>query len=269
MLNLKRLYIFTGKGGVGKTTCAFSFSKYLKENNINVEYAYIANNSISKNNEQAPEINIPGLKILPLNLNKAVKEYVQMKLKSEIVSSLVVKAPFFKSLVSMIPGFNYLIFLGKIIYRLKENPNLHIILDSPSSGHALTMLKVVENFSDIFKTGALFEDIVKMKSFLFNQDNLKINIISLPTELSKNEAIELKDEILKINSKLQSQIFFNNITPKSFLKSESTPKSLRLKIENEQSLLLDIDAKKLIPNCPRSLKEDLTSDISPFTQNLV
>ena len=28
---IKRLYIFTGKGGVGKTTLSFSFAKYLKE----------------------------------------------------------------------------------------------------------------------------------------------------------------------------------------------------------------------------------------------
>lgn len=269
MLNLKRLYIFTGKGGVGKTTCAFSFANYLQQNEVEVAYAYIANTSINNKEVSGPEISLPSVNKISLNLHSGVKDYVQMKLKSEIISTLVVKAPFFKSLVSMIPGFNYLIFLGDIIHRLNQNPKLHIILDSPSSGHALTMLRVIDNFAEIFKTGAIFDDILKMKKFLFNKEQTKINIISLPTELSQNEAIELEEEISTISENLSTQIIYNNIISNQFIKSDTIPDSLRQKIKNEQELLSSIDSINQIPKSYKLTKEELIEDISPFTQNLV
>jgi len=34
----QRLYIFTGKGGVGKTTLAMAFTLYLKNQGINAKY---------------------------------------------------------------------------------------------------------------------------------------------------------------------------------------------------------------------------------------
>lgn len=33
-----RLYIITGKGGVGKTSLAMAFTKHLQENGVNVKY---------------------------------------------------------------------------------------------------------------------------------------------------------------------------------------------------------------------------------------
>ena len=39
-MNTYRFYIFTGKGGVGKTTAAMAFTKHLQNNSKKVKYGY-------------------------------------------------------------------------------------------------------------------------------------------------------------------------------------------------------------------------------------
>lgn len=267
MIPLKRLYIFTGKGGVGKTTCAFSFCEYLKKEGKEVLYAYIAGTSIQNGKIENTEIK-SSVKTLPLELKKSTAEYVEMKLKSKIVANLVVKAPFFKSLVSMIPGFNYLIYLGKVIHTLNKNPKLHIVFDSPSSGHALTMLRATQNFSEIFNSGVVYEDTKMMKNFLFENNLIKVNIISLPTEMAKNEGIELQDEINTIDKGIETQVIYNNVLPNDLKKSNTLPQFLKKKIENQQEVLKDlVDVQ--IPHGHYTEKEDIVREIIPFMEKLI
>lgn len=155
------------------------------------------------------------------------------------------------------------------MHRLEQNPNLHIIFDSPSSGHAITMLKVVENFSEIFKSGSLYDDTQKMKKFLFEEDKIKINIISLATELAQTEAIELESEIKKIDKRLKTQIFYNNILDPIYLDATNLPTSLKNKIENEQKVIEKSDTKSHIMHSNKLSNEKIVAHISPLTKNLV
>lgn len=269
MSQLKRLYIFTGKGGVGKTTCAFSFAKHLKDSGKKVAYAHIASASIDKDLKSTSEFRFDDLEVMDLEIKDATADYVSMKLKSKIVGALVVKTPFFKSLVSMIPGFNYLIYLGKIIHRLKDDSDLHIIFDSPSSGHALTMLNATNNFGEIFNSGAVFDDTKVMKEFLFQEDFIKVNIISIPTQMSKSESIELEQEILTISSNIRTQTIFNNVIDESVIsQSDSLPQFLQEKINNEKEVLNNTDKVK-IPHSNAKSNEQIALEIIPFMQKLI
>ena len=269
MSHLKRLYIFTGKGGVGKTTCAFSFAKHLKDSGKKVVYAHIAAASIDKEFKSSSEFSFDDLEIMGLEIKDATADYVSMKLKSKIVGALVVKTPFFKSLVSMIPGFNYLIYLGKIIHRLRAEPELHIIFDSPSSGHALTMLNAANNFGEIFNSGVIFEDTKMMRNFLFQEDLIKVNVISIPTQMSKTESSELESEILEISSNIKTQIIFNNVIDESVISQNAQlPKFLQEKVNNEQEVLNNTDKVK-IPHSNAKSNEQIALEIIPFMQKLI
>jgi GTPase SAR1 family protein len=168
--NLKRLYIFTGKGGVGKTTLSFSFTKYLQDIHHNntetkhkkVKYIYFKTSSLSDKettlDPMIAEAETLGIQTIGLDLLESAEIYVGKKLKSLTLGKWIVKTPFFKAIVNMIPGFNYLIYLGQILEILNDNKDLTLILDSPSSGHALTMLESTHNFRDIFESGIIFDD---------------------------------------------------------------------------------------------------------------
>lgn len=193
MEQIKRLYLFTGKGGVGKTTISLAFAKYLQEQgNTNVEFICL--------DDFIPTQNLKKLKVKYHSLNyfESIKEYVQAKF-GPLISSFIVRTSFFKAIINMVPGLSYLIFLLHIIEKLKKDPNLTVVFDSPSSGHTLVMLESLRNFQDIFKAGVMFNDIGMIKKFIGDRNNIKINICSLPTLMAINEALELKDKIEELD----------------------------------------------------------------------
>lgn len=201
-----RLYIFTGKGGVGKTTLAMAFTKKLESDGIKVKYNCF---------HQTPERTLWGklqLPVIDLELHSSAEIYIGRKLNSKTIASWIMKTAFFKSLFQMIPGLGHMILLGHLIDELERDPELVIVLDSPASGHALTMFESSSNFKAIFRSGLIVKDIDRMQRFLMNKENLKTYVITLPTELAMSEAYELKKEleINMIENKLEAEILVND-----------------------------------------------------------
>jgi adenylate kinase len=233
----RRLYIFTGKGGVGKTTLSKAFVQYFKQNNQEALYLTFRNQAIGDKSVGNSEVMRNGIKEVSLDLEECAKDYIEKKLNSKLVGSWIVKTPFFKSLVNMVPGFSYLIYMGRILEMGKANPNLIIVLDAPASGHALTMVESTSNFQQIFGSGVIFDDTAKMLSKLNDPTYTKINVISLASVMSWQEAVELKTG-LNERTPVEVDITVNNaLAPLLEGNTDELPVGIREKILNEKSLL--------------------------------
>lgn len=239
MKSLRRLYIFTGKGGVGKTTLSKSFVRYLLEHDHEAIYLTFQGQSLSENHPGTIEKTIDGIKEVSLDLEECARTYIERRLNSKMIASWIVKTPFFRALINMVPGFSYLIFLGRILEMGKENPRLIIVLDAPASGHALTMIESTTNFKSIFESGAIFEDTGKMLGLLNDPEYTKINVISLPSLMSWQEAMELRAG-LKERTPVDIDITVNNcLYPLMEHDLEKLPAGLREKALNEKHLIED------------------------------
>ncbi len=192
MGNTTQLFVITGKGGVGKTTTALALAKSLSNQGKKVLY-----NSFDQeaNSSICSRLNIPQL---ILKRDESVEKYVEKKLNSRIIASWIMKTPFFSSLLNMVPGLGHLILLGDIIDRLKNDSDLIIVLDSPSSGHALTMFESSHNFKRIFGDGPLVKDINRMHDYIFRDNFLKTYIVCLPSLMALSEGTELIESINKL-----------------------------------------------------------------------
>jgi len=199
-----QLYVITGKGGVGKTSTALALAKHLSSQGKKVLY-----NSFDQeaNSALCNKLNIPQL---ILKRDESVEKYIEKKLNSGLVASWIMKTPFFSSLLNMVPGLGHLILLGDIIERLEKDPNLTIVLDSPSSGHALTMFESSHNFKRIFGNGPLVKDINRMHQFIFQTGFLKTYIVCLPSLMALNEGIELVGAIEKLGV-TSNQLILNEV----------------------------------------------------------
>ncbi len=234
-----RLYIFTGKGGVGKTTLAMAFTKYLQSQNLNVKY-----NCFHQNPERAleQELNLPTIE---MRMEASAEAYIARKLSSTTVASWIMKTHFFKALFQMIPGLGHMILLGHLIDLLDKDPTLIIVLDSPASGHALTMFESSSNFKRIFKTGLIVKDIDRMQRFLTGDHNLKTHVVTLATELSLSEANDLKIE-LETNlpeTNAHSDLIVNDSFQKFFennkISESDLPDFLKQKVELEKTIVAE------------------------------
>jgi arsenite-transporting ATPase len=205
---------------------------------------------------------------MSLNLMECAQSYIAKKLKSKTIAHWIIKTPFFNSLISMIPGFSYVIYLGQILEFLLENPQRIIVLDSPSSGHALTMLESTKNFNEIFQDGVIYQDTHLMLSTMKSPHFTKINIITIPTQLAINEALELKEKIQQLES-YDVDIYCNHSL--SDFEIEDLPIALKKKIHNEQLAISDY-TEQIHSKIKYSTKNDtleIIKDLVPSLENLV
>lgn len=235
--NLKKLYLITGKGGVGKTSLAFSYSNYLKSKGIKASYCsnytntYGQQTSVESKNQVQDLVEKSIIENFELNLLDALEAYIYKKLNSKIAAKSIIKLPFFKSLIEVVPGLNSIISYGHIIDTLEESEDLILVIDSPASGHFLQDLGALYKFSEIFKSGPLHEDCKKTINFLEDKEKTKAIIVSKPTNFSLNESIELKEEI-SLFSNINTQIIFNKVLDNNVeYKSEHLKKMLESQSE--------------------------------------
>jgi len=237
MNHLSRLYIFTGKGGVGKTTLSKAFVRYLLGQNKNAVYLTFQSQSLGENHKGTIERTVNGIKEISLDLEDSARTYIEKKLNSRMIASWIVKTPFFRALINMVPGFTYLIYLGKVLEMGVNDPSLIVVLDAPASGHALTMVESTTNFKQIFESGIIFEDTGKMLALLNDPTYTKIHIVSLPSLMSWQEAIELRSG-LKERTPVSVNITVNNcLYPLVEHELEQLPEGLKNKMLNEKQLV--------------------------------
>ena len=240
----RRLYIFTGKGGVGKTTLSKAFVRYLVEHDHEAVYLTFKNQSLSDSHKEVTsEATVQGIREIYLDLEECARGYIERRLNSKLIAGWIVKTPFFRALINMVPGFNYLIYLGKVLEMGKDNPRMIVVLDAPASGHALTMVESTTNFQQIFESGIIFEDTHKMLSRLNDPSYTKMHIVSLPSQMSWQEAIELKTG-LNERTPVEVHITVNNcLYPLVEQNLSDLPPGLREKALNEKQLLDDHQAE--------------------------
>ncbi len=261
----QRLYILTGKGGVGKTSVAMALTKYLESQGVDALY-----NSFLQEPERDlwEKLKLP---VLDLHLLSSAEIFIGRKLNSKTIASWIMKTHFFKSLFQMIPGLSHMILLGHIIDELEKNPNRVIVLDSPASGHALTMFESSSNFKKIFRAGMIVKDIERMHKFLTNPSHLKTTIVSLPTELSLNEARDLERELN--NNESGMDFHLNFIINDSYLKYceekgvklNELPAFLKSKVDLESEI---IKSENVIPHIDDNSEEAIILKMIPFMEGL-
>ncbi len=221
-----RLFIISGKGGTGKTTLSFALSKLLLERGKKVQYTAFDH---EVDYSALDELGIP---YFETTVEKSCEKYIGLKLKSETIAKWIMKTPFFSALFSILPSLGSMILLGHYIKELENDPDLVIVLDSPATGHAKSMIEATHNFKEIFKAGVLVHDIHRMHDFLHKKEHVKSFICSLPTEMSLQEAGELKSFMMQKNL-TNTSIILNN-----YIKSPNSNMSfINGKISSETEII--------------------------------
>jgi anion-transporting ArsA/GET3 family ATPase len=257
-----RLYVVTGKGGVGKTALALALTKAMNDQGYHAVYN-------SFDTEPPYEI----LKRLELpyihhSVEESAQVYIGLKLGSPTIGKWVMMAPFFKALFNMLPGLSSMILLGHLIKQLESQSHLHMVIDAPASGHAMTMFEAPFHFRDMFKKGLIVDDIERMLAFARAPQGLNTIITTLPTELSVQEAgefinfmkrINVGSNNIVINQDLEQFFKINNIS------ANDLPPFLKEKLNSEEAILKNLSNSDCrIPFIPNDDLVGLVKEMSNY-----
>ena len=261
-----RLYIITGKGGVGKTSLSMALTKHLEAQGVNVKYNCFY---------QTPEPELwrkLSLPVLETDLYSSAEMYIGKKLKSTTIASWIMRTHFFKSLFQMIPGLGHMILLGRLIEEMQNDPTLTIVLDSPASGHALTMFESSSNFKTIFGKGLIVKDIERMQGFLSGERCLKTYVVAIATELALMEAQDLKRELesnsngLKMEPEIVINDSFSRYIEKENIVKEDLPDFLQSKLKQEEPVLVQ---HPTLPHVDETEQDKIVKEILPLMERFV
>ena len=264
-----RLYVFTGKGGVGKTSLAMSLTKYLESKGQKTYYHCFHQNL---NYSLTKQIKLP---YFEENIENVAENYISQKLNSKLTAKWITKTPFFHSLLNMLPGLQLMMYLGKIINMLRNDPDLTIVLDGPSTGHAITLFESTYHFKKIFKTGMIVQDIKALHAFLHSPKNTKIFIMSLPSTMAVEESFELEAKLRQLNLTNISYIINNIIHLGKTIQTydfKSLPYFLQKKINIEQLAIKSFKNQLSLTTIPQiiySEEKNLIQKITPLTEALI
>jgi anion-transporting ArsA/GET3 family ATPase len=195
----RRFVLFTGKGGVGKTTIASAFAlscarrgerTLLVEINTTDKMGRLFGAAEVGTEIAEVEENLFAVNVTPA---AAMEEYALMMLKVRLVYKAVFENRIVSSFLRAVPGLNELVMLGKAYYHAVEKEDGaylwdKVVVDAPATGHGIFFLQIPSVITSILESGNMFDEAARMQAVLSDPNFTALNIVTLPEEMPVNEA---------------------------------------------------------------------------------
>jgi hypothetical protein len=229
----KRFVINTGKGGVGKSTISAAMALAAARRGKRVLAIELNTRERISRLFGAPEV---GSEIKPIHDNvwavnitpdAAMKEYVLMKLRIEMVYRAVFENRFVKQFLRVIPGLNELVLIGKAWYHEQERDKRgrpvydFIVVDAPATGHGIFFLKIPHVITEAVPSGPMSSESRKIIDLLQDPQRTALNLITLTEEMPVNETIELRQVVDATLDIPMGYLIANGIYPRLFTPKEA------------------------------------------------
>jgi anion-transporting ArsA/GET3 family ATPase len=225
----KRLVFVTGKGGVGKTTVAAALGLAAARAGRRTLVCEVAEQErITRlfGREPAGYDETPvaeNLSAFSVNPDAAKREWLGDQLRSGRLASMLGRSRIFTYLAAAAPGLDELVTLGKIweLAQLerrnsRDHPYDLVVVDAPSTGHGIALLRAPRTYADIAKVGPIRRHATHIADFMTDARSTAVVAVALPEEMPVNETIDLQDRLREQAAIELATVLVNAVMPERF-----------------------------------------------------
>jgi anion-transporting ArsA/GET3 family ATPase len=201
----RKLVIFTGKGGVGKTSISAALALAAQKSGKRVLIAEVRSSRripplFGIEAESDGPLGLQeGLEWIHLTPAAALEVYAVRLLRFRSVYRAVFEQRAVRRFLKAIPSLAEILVLGHLAFLVEEKHHDLVILDAPSSGPGALMLAAPREVMRGAHRGPLTEGAEWIQKLLADERQTTVNLVVTPEELPVSEAVDLhhrlKDEL--------------------------------------------------------------------------
>ena len=224
----RELAFVTGKGGVGKTTVAAALALgAIVDGREAVVCELSAQTHLASMFGRTPpsggtEIKIErGLSSLSIDPDAALTEWITRNI-GRAAATVLSRSNAFDLLIAAAPGVRELVTMGKAwdLARPADSDGKLVVVDGPSTGHAIALLQAPRTFSHLGRTGPVGRQASEVRDFLADPGRSAIVLVCTPAELPVTETLELAEDIEGVTGRPPDALVVNRILPDRFNRHE-------------------------------------------------
>ncbi|MGA2319793.1 MAG: ArsA family ATPase [Solirubrobacteraceae bacterium] len=229
----RKLLVITGKGGVGKTTVAAAIGLLAASRGLRTIVVEVGDQGRLPGLFGLTRLD-PGIETrlserlwsISIDPDRALLEWLQV-LGGRVSGRLLASSSTFQYFAAAAPGAKELVSMVKIWeltqgdrWRSRDGGYDLVVLDAPSTGHALAMLHSPNTFGAIARVGPVAGQSARVGELL--QDPLRSGYlaVALATEMAVTETLELTAGLKRQLGRSLDAVLVNGLLPQRFTAAE-------------------------------------------------
>jgi anion-transporting ArsA/GET3 family ATPase len=230
----KALLFVSGKGGAGKTTVAATLAVAAARRDRRTIICELAGAENVARAFGAPsgargEIrHTRNLWSLSLDTREALREWMRRQPGGKVAAGVLGRSPAFEHFVAAAPGAKELIAIGKVLDlagrapdHVRPDPYELVVVDAPSTGHAVGMVAAPGAISEAASVGPVGTQAGALRDVLTDPQVTGYVGVSLPEEMSVVEVLELERRLCEVIGRGLDLIVVNGVHPDRFTDEEA------------------------------------------------
>jgi anion-transporting ArsA/GET3 family ATPase len=235
-LRERRLVFVTGKGGVGKTTVAAALARQAAASGRKVLVCEADHSGALGRVLGMPVVPFDPAAVSPsvgrlfacsIDTEASLRQYVKLYLRLPVITKLTPIAKTLDFVATAAPGVREILTIGKVCHEVRTGGYDLVVVDAPSTGHAVSLLTVARTIHDAVPAGPLRGQTSWMLDILEDPIRSGVVVVTTPDELPVTETVEFVTRLRADNAKAGSGmpvagIVINRLVPEPFTRADAT-----------------------------------------------
>lgn len=185
-LNLNRVVLVTGKGGVGKTSLAAGLSLHASKRK---KVFFVEFGDPESGRRMLGQMRAVVHQVI--EPDDSIQLAIEDMLRSKILAKLFASNFAVKPMLKAAPVLKELAMLEHVRRLAEEHKEAVLVVDMPATGHVLAWLRLPEQLRRLIRTGPLADIASKVADRLMAKSNTSIVVVTLPEKMVMAETAEL------------------------------------------------------------------------------